>query len=62
MLANGVPRRETQILNWVFWVIRTQNDKKSQSLTKSNAEPPPKYSIMIHNFVPWNSGDRERRE
>ena len=23
-------------------------------LTKSKADPPPKYSIIIHNFVPWN--------
>lgn len=30
-------------------------------LTKSNAEPPPKYSIMIHNLVSWNSGDKERK-
>lgn len=22
-------------------------------LTKSRADPPPKYSIIIHNFVPW---------
>lgn len=35
---------------------------KQEPLTRSSAEPPPKYSIMIHNFVSWNVGDREREE
>ena len=30
--------------------------------TKSNAEPPPKYSMMIHSFVPCGERRRERGE
>lgn len=25
------------------------------SLTKSSAEPPPRYSMMIHNLLPWKT-------
>lgn len=38
----------------------SKNEKKKKhlwdvwyGLTKSRADPPPKYSIIIHNFVPW---------
>lgn len=40
--------------NWsfaVFW----------NGLTKSRADPPPKYSIIIHNFVPWKTDQQFHR-
>lgn len=37
-------------------------DMKQELLTRSNAEPPPKYSIMIHNLVSWKSEDGERQQ
>lgn len=32
-----------------------------QPLTKSSAEPPPRYSMMIHSLLPWKGSQVENR-
>ena len=35
------------------YIVLEQWTMNEDRLTKSRADPPPKYSIIIHNFVPW---------